>query len=237
MSKVINPEKYIENKGKIIDFVVDNSDKLPRGFAESFVRRVGFNIPLVMECFDYAELELFSKFGILCEEKDLYKQFSKILRDRGLLRGNILEVGAGFYPRLGEVIMEDKPAELVRITSYDPELIVDTMSGVKLVKEPFTKSTNLDDVGTIIGMFPCGASRLMIDRAINENKNLLLAFCGCDHSDNEISAEYGDLWADAACRYYKEKCGDDMQIFSWSNEVELSYPIMEYKAPQLVKKD
>ncbi len=237
MREIINPGKYAEQKNKILEFAELHEDKFMEAGIDPDMLILSFFLDFPSRCqsFNHVQYELLSKFGVVNKGIDLYEIFRDILKDRDLLRGRILEVGAGVYPRLSEVIREDNSPELVKVTACDPALIVDTMSGVKLVKEPFTKSTNLDDVDTLVGLFPCEASRLMVDRAIEENKNLLLAFCNCDHSDNEIYTKHDECWADVACEYYQKKYGDAIKVLSWGKNVMIDLPIIEYKAPQFVK--
>lgn len=100
------------------------------------------------------------------------------------------------------------------------------MDGAKIVKDKFTKQTNISDIDTIYGLFPCGATISMIDKACEEDKNLLLAFCPCNHTTPAHRWWAGNWWAEDVCVDYKEKYGNEIQILKWSKQYNLPYPIM-----------
>lgn len=89
--------------------------------------------------------------------------------------------------------------------------------------------TDISNVDTLYGLFPCNASITLIDKAIQENKNLLIAFCGCDHSDEVHTKWVGKYWAEDVCMDYREKYGKCVEISNWNPEMGLNLPIMTYK--------
>lgn len=137
MKTRIDVDKYFEKKKEILEFVASNHERYGFEAAASLMTSFGFDSVLVSNGgINHLELELLSKFGVLRRDTDVYNKFNDFLRERDFLKGNVVEVGAGRYPRLCEVILEDKPDELVNVTAYDPKLILDTFSGVTLMKKP-----------------------------------------------------------------------------------------------------
>lgn len=230
MSRIVDVEKFFEQKREILNFIKQNEEKLGFATTSSLLLSINFDQVLVPGmALNSLELEILSKFDAIKKETDVYHEFKNMLMERDFLQGNVVEVGAGRIPRLSEVIMEERPSGLVSVTAYDPLLIYDTLSGVKLVKEPFTYETDIHDANTLYGLFPCKGSVSLIDKAIDENKNLLIAFCGCDHSDAIHGRWLGDTWADDVCDEYSERYGDRVEVSKWSENVGLSYPILTYK--------
>lgn len=230
MSKLIDKKKYFERKEEMVNFLINNHNRY--GLETTTCLATIFQFDLMLDDdhpLNYEEAEILSKFGVFKKDCDMYKKFNEFLRERDFLRGNVVEVGAGVYPRLCEVIMEDKPVELVNVTAYDPKLVFETIPGVNFVNKPFTKETNIDDVDTLYGLFPCAASITLIDKAIEENKNLLIAFCPCDHSDKEHMKWFGKYWAEDVCDDYIEKYGKKIEITKWNKEIGFDYPIMTYR--------
>lgn len=230
MNFCIDIDKYFEHKGEIIEFIIRNHEKYGLTSTSKLMAAFSFDSVLMPGMgLSHLELELLSKFGALRKEADVYKNFHELLRERNFLQGNVVEVGAGKYPRLCEVIMEDKPDELISVTAYDPCLVFDTIPRVKFVNKPFTKETDISEADTLYGLFPCDASITLIDKAIEENKNLMVAFCACDHSDSIHTKWIGKYWAEDVCMDYREKYGKCIEIDGWNREMGLDLPIMTYK--------
>lgn len=169
---------------------------------------------------------IFSKFQIIYSNVDPYLYMCELLKDFSFLNGNCCEVGAGAYPRLAELVLPDLKQDNHRLTIYEPEIILDKLDGAKIVRGKFTKETNIADIDTIYGLFPCGATISMIDKAFEEDKNLLLAFCSCNHSTPTHQWWVGKWWAEDVCMDYREKYRNEVQILKWPKKYDIPYPIM-----------
>lgn len=99
-----------------------------------------------------------------------------LLSSYSFLNGNCCEVGAGSYPRLAELVLPTLQQNHHKLTIYEPNIILDKLGSAKIIKDKFTMQTNIVDVDTIYGLFPCDATISMIDKAFQENKNLLQHF-------------------------------------------------------------
>lgn len=233
----LNKKKYFAKKREIMEFIFSNHERY--GDERTACLATLFQFDFIFDealGLSHEAMEILSKFDIFYDDTDVYKKFYSFLKERNFLRGNVLEVGAGVYPRLCEVIMDEKPPELINVTAYDPALILDTLPGVTLKKEKFTVNTNIDSVDTLYGLFPCKASIPLIDKALDEDKNLLIAFCGCDHSDSEHMKWFGKTWAEDVVDDYREIHGKKLEVFTWDKKLGLDLPIMAYKSQAKQKK-
>ncbi len=221
MLEVISTGEYIEFMKPFIenhlDYVIEVSGLLT--FSAWDEKTSVRSIPLRLR-------QLFSKFQVIYPEVDPYLFIYQLLKKFSFLNGNCCEVGAGFYPRLAELVLPTLEQNHHKLTVYDPELVLERLGNAKLVKDKFTSQTSMKDIDTIYGLFPCEATIPMIDKAILENKNLLLAFCGCDHSTPEHLKWVGEWWSEDVCMDYCEKYGKEIQILKWPDEYQIPFPIM-----------
>ena len=170
--------------------------------------------------------QLLSKFNIYNEGRDEYLEFIKLLEKYSFLQGNCCEVGAGKYPRLAELVAPKIKLNGGTLTIYDPKTSFPIIEDIKIIKENFTKNTNIDSIDTIYGLFPCQASIDMAEKAFEEDKNLLLAFCDCDHTTPKYQPWVGKYWAEDVCMEFREKYGKEAQIIKWPSPIKLDFPIL-----------
>ena len=142
------------------------------------------------------------------------------------LEGNCCEVGAGNYPRLAELTAPQIKLKKGTLTIYEPNILFTKIDNVTIIKDKFKKSTNINHIDTIYGMFPCEASITIAEKAFEEDKNLLLAFCSCDHSTKEHPKWLGTYWAEDFCMDYREKYGHEVEIIDWPTTIGIDFPIM-----------
>lgn len=140
--------------------------------------------------------EIFNEIGIIEENKNVYLGFIEMadevfdLRDR-----NILEIGGGVLPRLGERIaaFQNKGS----ITVYDQRLskYKKNTEKLKLVREKFDKRIEIDNIDLILGLMPCKATEMIIDVAAENNVDFMIALCeGGPHGDEFDFYEDEDEW-------------------------------------------
>jgi len=170
--------------------------------------------------------QIFSKFNIFLDNKDIYNEFVKILEDNNFLEGNICEVGSGRYPRLAELVASKVQTKKGTLTIYDPKILFTDFKGIKIVKSIFTKDSNIDDIDTLYGLYPCGSAITIAEKAFEEDKNLVLAFCRCNHSTKEHRRWLGKYWAEDFCMDYRKKYGDEAEIIHWPSQLDNDRPIM-----------
>lgn len=173
--------------------------------------------------------QILSKYGILKEEYDIYLKVYNLLESKGFIKGEILEVGCGIYPRLAEIITKRHKEEDYSLTLCDICSIIDIGKGFNLVKDKFTKSTNINKYNTLVGVHPCEASIDLTLKAIEENKNLVLAFCSCNHETVEFPKWYDSDWSISFCSDIKEMYGDSIEIIDFEYYPKRKNPILIHK--------
>lgn len=228
--KVFNEEKYFSRKNEMIEFVMNHISQ--------YQGKVGYNI-LGTLATDYflqnptnnipvstSVGELLSKFNIYNEGCDPYIEMAKLLDQYSFLEGNCCEVAAGDYPRLAELTIPKIKLNHGNLTIYEPDVIPCNIKDVKIVRERLTKDTDITQFDTLYGMFPCSATLSIVEKAFEEDKNLMLAFCDCNHSTKEHPKWIGKYWAEDLCMDYREKYGNEVNIIQWPSSMGSDLPIM-----------
>lgn len=232
--RVFNEEKYFSRKNEMIEFVMSHISQ--------YQEKVGYNIlgTLATDYFLQSTTnnipvstgvgELLSKFDIYNEGCDPYIEMTKLLDQYSFLEGNCCEIAAGDYPRLAELVIPKIKLNHGKLTIYEPDVIFCDIKGVKIIRERFTKDTDITEFDTLYGMFPCNATLSIVEKAFEEDKNLMLAFCDCDHSTKEHSKWIGKYWAEDLCMDYREKYGNEIDIIHWPSSIGNDLPIMVRKS-------
>ena len=130
--------------------------------------------------------QIYAKLNIIPKNKNIYVNFYNIIKKLYGLDGNILEVGAGFYPILAEYIDEyQSKIKKGSITIYDPLLVPNRLGNIKMYKENFYSTINTSKYDLLVGIAPCEATKDIIVNAINYSKPFYLAMCGCTHFSSD----------------------------------------------------
>lgn len=124
-------------------------------------------------------LELYDEF---MPNDSRYDMFVEKLMDTFDIRSNILEIGGGKVPNIGKRIAQ-KQIELGKgtITVYDPCLVVTQTEYPNLIlcRDSFSLKTDISSYDMLIGSYPCEATELIIERAIQENISFFIQICNC----------------------------------------------------------
>ena len=213
----IDEEKYLKEKDNIIKFILENEEVYKQIGIKGLIAFLHSDFLLLDESIaqNFVLSELLSKFKVFKDEYDDYIRFYNILEKNNFIKGNCLEIGSGPYPRLAEVIKENHPKKNYNLTIYEPKKIISIANNITVNRKKFTKDTNIEKFDSIWGIYPCEASIDMTLKGIEENKNLAIAFCGCNHSTPEFPRWFGDFWATDFCCEMKERYGDDIEIVEW----------------------
>ena len=227
---VIDKEKYFKEKENIIKFILEN-DKLynDQKFEMIYFTFLFDNILNSKNIMHTEMAALVSKFGILKQGNDIYFKFYQLLEQLGFIKGNILEVGSGPYPRLAEIIRDNHKTNDYNLTIYEKRDVFSIDKKIKIVKDKFTASTDIESIDTIFGLYPCEASIDMTLKGIKENKNLLIAFCNCDHSTEKYPHWFGDYWAVDFCSAIKKEYQDEVEIINNQITPKVKLPILIHK--------
>lgn len=225
--QLIDEEKFFAKKGEILDFLYDNRSIYGELgellglliYSDVVLQMDNSNIPVQLS-------QIFSKFDVKTEGMDDYFEFYNLLNKYRFLEGNCCEVGAGLYPRLCELTIPTIIQNKGTLTIYEPNIMFDKIENAILKKEEFNKKTNIDNVDTIYALYPCEATVTVAEKAFQEDKNLMMALCPCDHSTEKHQKWFSDYWAVDFCMDYKEKYGDEVEIIKWPTKTEIDLPIM-----------
>ena len=155
--------------------------------------------------YPFVAREIFDKLGLMKDEENLYHRFAELVKELyDITDKRILEVGGGVYPTLAERIS----TKAGHITVYDPRLtkaLADT-SKLKLVREKFTKNTNLEDYDLVISLMPCKGAEAVLDACLEQDKDFVLGLCeGGPHGDCFDFYEDDDEWIHAMMSYSSSK--------------------------------
>ena len=227
----INKEKYLEEKDNILKFLKDYKYLYEDREYEMILSIISFDVLLDNEGYsancDIAAL--LSKYNIFTDENDRYLMFYKMLEDSHFIKGNSLEIGSGPYPRLAEIIKDNHKEKDYNLTIYEKCDVFRLNKDIKIVKDAFTSSTNIEKVDNIFSIMPCEASIDITLKSIEENKNLLIAYCSCDHSNKMYPKYRKRYWADNFCSMMKERYGNDVEITEWEPLKDEKMPILIYR--------
>jgi len=240
----IDKERLRKRKDEIISFLHEHeySDYTIEDFLEC--------INSETENINCALYQLYSKFGVVPKEADIYIYFRNLLNKYKFLQTNCCEIAAGKYPRLAEIVYPELRRNNKTLTIYEPDLVIDSLEDVIVKKELFTKNSDLKGIDTLFGTFTCEATIDVVEKALIENRNLLISLCECDHSTekypflsqqyftkkiNDMIAQRGSIsvldipnvyWYDCFQDQLKKEYGDRISILNWPEIYGFEYPII-----------
>ena len=140
--------------------------------------------------------EVFDEVGLIPKKHNIYDAFFKEIKNiHGIEERNIIEVGGGALPRLAKRIRLSQKKGT--ITVYDPRLFLglEEDSRLRLIRKPFTKSTNIGNCDLLIGLMPCKAAKDLVDQAISYDKDFIVWLCeGGWHGEPIDYFETDDEW-------------------------------------------
>lgn len=209
----IDEKRLNDTKAEILDFFSRHSNKYDERILALYKEAI-----ILGGVVDRDLAQVYSKFGVIHEEKDSFKIFADLLNKYKFLNTNCCEVAAGKYPRLAEIIYPILKENNKSLIIYDPDIIIDSLYDIEIKKELFNMTTSLSGIDTLYGTFTCEATTTLVERALNEDKNLLVALCGCDHSTEKYPREFGESWYESFCNILKKQYQDDISIINWPND-------------------
>lgn len=138
-------------------------------------------------------MQVKSKLNLLKEEEDIYQGFINHLKEEELARGNILEVGSGFYPILAERLSKIKGT---RVTAIDPNLVTTHIPGLKLIRRKFPDAVNVENYDSVVAMMPCDATISIIRESNKRHIPFSIMLCQCTHFPHPALFEpiYYEKW-------------------------------------------
>ena len=139
-------------------------------------------------------MQIYSELEIVDKKHNRYNEYLNMIHKNFNINCNILEVGGGFIPAFANLVA---PKQLKSgngtITVYDPELITTESKhkNLTLVREKLGANTDIRKYDLIVGIMPCEATELILEKACENNKDFFIALCGCVHLDFYDSMLYG----------------------------------------------
>ena len=178
--------KYKEGYGRVseiddLEYEMDLMTYIKYYYADSYYEpRRGEN----------AFFQMFSAIDGLEGRDPYFQTMQEIEQEFGLDR-DIIEVGCGMFPSLARIIAK-RQQEIGKgtITAFDPELVTKIVDGVNLVRERFTLTTPIPKNALIIGRKPCEATEVMIKAASQNDAELFLKLCDCNHIPDKLQTNY-----------------------------------------------
>lgn len=213
--------KLSKKKDEICKFILDNKDRFYEPYLYVNLIQSG---RIIYTPLDFDTLQLLSKFDVL--EIDFYRKFLQMLKKYKLLNTNCIEVASGICPVLAEYAAPIINKNGKTLTIYDPRLTFENIDGVIAKSELFTRETDISNIDTLYGIFTCDATEIIVERAIEEDKNLLVALCDCDHPSIKYPKKENEYWANTFCECIKKEYKDEFDILSWPKEYEFDIPII-----------
>lgn len=151
--------------------------------------------------------EIYDELGFISDNENLYIGFINLIKSlHNIESKNILEVGGGILPRLGERIV--KYLDTGSFTVYDPRLSIYKKGNdkLKLVRKNFDKFTNVNKTDLIIGLMPCKAAEVIVEVATKNGKDFILALCeGGVHGDEEDFYEDDEEWRQSLIKHARKE--------------------------------
>lgn len=179
--------------------------------------------------------QIYDATGLYTKEENPYLQYLKLIKDYFDIRGNILEIGGGFYPSLASHIADEQiRLKSGTITVYDKNLVTTSLKNIKLIKRDFTTEDDINNFDLLVGIMPCQATSLIIKKANESGKEFFLALCGCTHFSREYLMFHQptlESWFEHIRNIYYKTNIDD------ANLIEIISPTKYNKYPILIKKN
>ena len=165
-------------------------------------------------CVPLIVMQIYSELGIDAKSLEVYRNHFNKLKKHFSLSRNIIDIGGGFLPAFANMIAEEQyKIGTGTITVYDPALVVTEpkYSNMTLIKDEFTTDTDVSNYDLMLGLFPCEATRSIVESAKKNNKDFYVAECGCGHAVNPY--------------YYFDKDSDNIEL-EYFDGTEYDYPIL-----------
>ena len=171
---------------------------------------------------------LIDSADILPKQFDVYENFYNVLLEYFRIDTNILEVGCGEIPKLGNIIASHQfKINSGSITVYDNFLKITKTKypNLKLNKKLFTENTDIKNIDLLIGQCPCNSTRVLINKALEEEKDLFVGICNCENEGKLNSKMLREVMIKD---YYRLICSYNRKV-DVIHDDNLSFPIIVSK--------
>ena len=175
--------------------------------------------------------EVYDELDIFPESRNIDLGFINLIGEKyPIQEKRIIEVGGGKIPRLGKRI--SKKVTTGKITVYDPKIshYESDTTKLKLVREKFNIKTDVSNTDLLIGLMACEAGETIIDSALENNIDFIIALCeGGPHGDEYDFYEDEEEWLSSLIRYTSREVNDRSMgklKFKYMKEYNNPYPVI-----------
>lgn len=180
--KQFNKKSAQEIRKILVQFLEEHREHFPSEEIEEFEQFLKYEDvtnPFTTTFF----AQVYEGAGLVNPKFSIYRQFVEIIKKNFNIQRPIVEVGSGILPILGDYLQKEQiQLGMGTVTVYDSVVWRKYPTKAILKKEDFTFETKISKESLLIGMFPCEATEMMIDKALEEQLDFCIALCGCNHS-------------------------------------------------------
>lgn len=112
----------------------------------------------------------------------IYYNFFDYMTNNGFsFDGNVIEVGAGYFPTFSRYVEQYQNENKLNSTilAYDPKLIETVPSRIEYHKEEFTEETDVSGCSILVGIYPCNCTMTIVRSALKNNIPFGIVMCRC----------------------------------------------------------
>ena len=154
--------------------------------------------------------EVYDELGMIPKDRNLYIDFIRFIQEIYPIKDmNIVEVGGGILPKLGERI--SKMIGNGHITVYDPLITKYKKSTNRLTikREYLTEKTPIGKTDLIVGLKPCKGAEAIIKAATKNDIDFIIGLCeGGLHGDEYDYFESDDEWLSSTISFAERRVTD-----------------------------
>ena len=124
--------------------------------------------------------QFYKEYDLLDEHSDMYKAFVKIIKFRhpDLSNATILDVCGGMVPQLGRELAKEAKHVMV----VDRNMVFkNNPDNLEPIKRRIESYRDLPKADIVVGLLPCEGTQHVIDYAVANKRDFVLALCGCWH--------------------------------------------------------
>jgi len=172
--------------------------------------------------------QIYAELTLLKPENNIYLAVLEKIKELYNINSNILEIGCGAFPVFSKYI--DKEQTNGSITAFDKYLAPTKLGNIKLYNRNLTKENNVEKFDLLVGIWPCDATTLIIEKAYEANKDFFIAPCKCTHFSKEYLRYHLpslEDWENFLYHFARNNVGPD-------KEVEVDYLDSKYNFNQKI---
>lgn len=190
-------------------YITENREKIKQrliAFRDQYEEALGYDVGYLNAHIENDQLgfpltsaflsQIYEAAGLIKPSCSVYRRMAHIVNRHFNLKRDVVEVGSGIFPILGDYLSE-RQLQLGKgtVTVYDAKVWTRYPTRAKLVKSYFHTSTEIAPNSLLVGLFPCDATNAIIEKSLQEDLEFCIALCACNHSGNPYlsTSKYHEL--------------------------------------------